>query len=172
MSLSKDETETIKRLVAEGKSLGEVQKALQDSGVMMTYMELRFLVDDLGLTLQEKPRQKTVPPMPAAASSQVAGAPLPDESDGDDDSGSGAPLSPEPSAGAGGVSVSIDSIVRPGCVVSGEVTFSDGIKVQWSLDQFGRLGLLGAPKGYKPNPADIQEFQTQLKSLLESRGGI
>ena len=166
MSLSKDQTEIIKKLVAEGKSLGEIQKAVQESGVMITYMELRLLVDDLGLTLQDKPRQNTVPPMPAtpqAPQEEVVSEPhaaadaIP--ADGVSDT-------------AGGVSVAIDNIVRPGSVLSGEVTFSDGTKVQWSLDQLGRLGLIGAPKGYKPNPVDIQEFQTQLKSMIESRGGI
>jgi len=37
------------------------------------------------------------------------------------------------------------------------------------MDQYGRL-MVDAGKGYKPTPADIQAFQTELSSQLQRMG--
>ena len=42
-------------------------------------------------------------------------------------------------AGTGSVTVELDRIVRPGFMVSGNATFSDGVSGKWALDQMGRL---------------------------------
>jgi hypothetical protein len=55
-------------------------------------------------------------------------------------------------------------------MVSGKVKFSDGKSADWSLDQMGRLGLAPAEKGYKPSPADLQDFQVSLQAELERMG--
>jgi hypothetical protein len=71
---------------------------------------------------------------------------------------------------AGKVNVKVDQIARPGAVVSGSVTFSDGNSAAWYLDQFGRLGLAPKKQGYKPPAGDLQEFQTELQNELAKLG--
>ena len=74
------------------------------------------------------------------------------------------------SAAPGKVSVGVDQIARPGAIVSGKVTFSDGQKAEWYLDQTGRLGVVPAKQGYKPSAADVQEFQIALQQELAKLG--
>jgi hypothetical protein len=66
--------------------------------------------------------------------------------------------------------VSVDQLARPGAVVSGKVTFSDGKSADWYLDQMGRLGVVPRDKGYKPSAADVQAFQMQLQNELAKLG--
>jgi hypothetical protein len=66
--------------------------------------------------------------------------------------------------------VSVDQIAKPGAIVSGKVTFSDGQKADWYLDQTGRLGVVPSQQGYKPSAADVQEFQTSLQAELARLG--
>lgn len=155
MELTKDQEKLLRACVTGGKTLGEIQAVLKEAGAILTYMELRLLIDDLGLAVAEHPRGKTIPPMPQAETPPDANAP---------EEGS-------PQEG-GGVTLSIDKLVRPGALLSGEVVFSDGTKVQWALDEMGRLGLMGAPKGYQPPAADLPEFQNKLRAAIEARGGI
>jgi hypothetical protein len=70
----------------------------------------------------------------------------------------------------GGVSVKVDTVMRPGALVSGKVTFSDGNSAEWYLDQMGRLGLVPGQQGYRPSPADVQAFQEQLQQELQKLG--
>ena len=44
-------------------------------------------------------------------------------------------------------------------LASGKVTFSDGNRAEWYLDQAGRLGLVPQQQGYRPPAADVQQFQ-------------
>ena len=69
-----------------------------------------------------------------------------------------------------GVTVDVDSVVPPGAMASGSVTFSDGVSKTWTIDQFGRLGLSGGDEGYKPSDEDLMEFQRQLESNLRGKG--
>jgi hypothetical protein len=75
-----------------------------------------------------------------------------------------------PAAGTGKVSVTVDQLMRPGSMVSGKVTFSDGQKADWYLDQQGRLGLAPAVQGYRPPQSDIAEFQVALDRELQKMG--
>jgi hypothetical protein len=68
------------------------------------------------------------------------------------------------------VKVEVDRLMKPGALVSGSVTFSDGVKAQWSLDQAGRLGLAGVKPGYRPSQTDVQEFQLALQKELAKQG--
>ena len=64
----------------------------------------------------------------------------------------------------------VDQLARPGTMVSGAVTFSDGMSADWYLDQTGRLGLVPKQQGYKPSPADIQQFQAGLEREMAKLG--
>jgi hypothetical protein len=55
-------------------------------------------------------------------------------------------------------------------VVSGTVVFSDGVKSNWGLDQYGRLALDSGNRQYRPSPEDLQAFQETLSRELQKRG--
>lgn len=152
--LTNQQTEAIKVWVEDGATLSEIQTRLSDEfGITMTYMDVRFLVEDLDLELQDKPA--------SSPAEQVAGL----------DVDSDAVVEDEPEViGAGKVTVDLDRVARPGAVVSGNVTFSDGQKAQWYLDQFGRLGLDPADAEYRPSQEDIQAFQQELQVVLQQQG--
>jgi len=158
MNLNEAQQKTVSEWIAAGAKLSEVQNRLaKEFSLSLTYMEVRFLVDDLKLRLQDpEPPKPITPPAPAAS-------PAPAK-----------PGSPEemevlPPAG-GQVSVAVDQIARPGALVSGSVTFSDGMKAEWYLDQTGRLGLVPKQQGYKPAPGDIQQFQMALEREMAKMG--
>jgi hypothetical protein len=69
-------------------------------------------------------------------------------------------------AETGGISVTVDQLARPGAVVSGEVTFSDGNTAAWYLDETNRLGLVPKQKGYRPSAKEVQQFQMALQEEL------
>ena len=145
--------------IDEGAKLAEIQNRLaSEFGLKLTYMEARFLVDDLKLTPRDPEPPKT--PEPPAAKPATA-TPL-----------STTPVAPgenNPAAG-GKVSVTVDQIARPGTVVSGKVTFSDGQTAEWYLDQSGRLGVVPKQQGYKPSAADVQDFQLALQQEVAKLG--
>lgn len=148
MSLSIEQKSAVANWIDAGESLSQVQSRLKsDFGVSMTFMEVRFLVDDLNLELKK--------PTPAPSEDTEADPAIP---------ASAETLEPE------GVSVEVDTIVTPGALVSGSVRFSDGVNAKWQLDQMGRLGLSDVDPGYKPSPEDIQEFQAQLQIELRNKG--
>jgi len=180
MELSQQQREAVSQWIASGESLATVQRRLSDEfKISMTYMDVRFLVDDLGLELKSPEKPKPVAPIaPATAPAAEApadplGGEIPaDAADGSEDDFAsdladelGKPDTPA------GVKVDVDRIVRPGAVVSGNVTFSDGTAAKWALDQMGRLMLdAGGKQGYKPSQADIQAFQQELSVQLQRHG--
>ena len=69
------------------------------------------------------------------------------------------------------VVVTVDALMIPGTMASGDVEFSDGVKGKWYLDQMGRLGLGGdLPPGYRPSPEDAALFQARLMETLRAKG--
>ena len=66
--------------------------------------------------------------------------------------------------------MSVDQITKPGAIVSGKVTFSDGQTADWYLDQTGRLGVVPKQQGYKPSAADVQDFQLALQQEVAKLG--
>lgn len=158
MNLNDTQRSQVSRWVADGMKLSEIQnKVASEFGLRLTYMEVRFLVDDLKLTLKdpEPPKPVVLPPPPPAAS-----IPAP--------TGSTPLLAAAPAAG--GVSVTVDQVAKPGAMVSGKVTFSDGQLADWYLDQTGRLGVVAQQQGYKPSQADVQEFQLGLEREMQKMG--
>ncbi|HAZ66740.1 MAG TPA: hypothetical protein DCY41_08300 [Opitutae bacterium] len=151
-ALTPEQRQKVTRWVADGASLSEVQQRLQSElNLSMTYMDVRFLVDDLDLTLVEKIEPKVEAPV--AAGSEVI-----------------APATEAVPSPAGKVSVSVDSIAHPGYSVTGQVTFSDGQTAKWFVDMEGRPGLQATTPGYRPTPADIQEFQVLLDAEFRKLG--
>lgn len=165
MGLTNEQRLAVKQWITEGAGLSQVQTRIKaEFGVSLTFLETRMLVQEIGAQVKDKP----APKKPVAQPPADDALPGDDEMDGMDDVAADAGAS----AGqiGGKVSVTSDRVVRAGAVASGEVTFSDGTRAKWLLDQMGRLALDGVKPTYRPPAQDIQEFQVQLHSLLQSRG--
>lgn len=148
MTLTEEQKQQVSQWIEDGLKLADIQSQLdQTFGLRCTYMDVRLLVDDLKLTPKE-----TVIPEPVAPPAEA----LPD------------PLAP--AAAGGGVKISVDQVTRPGAMVSGRVTFSDGVAGEWHLDQRGQLGLAGTPPAYRPSEADVADFQASLDQELARQG--
>jgi len=166
MALSPEQTQAVAQWIRDGASLSEVQKRLTEQfKLSLTYMDVRFLVDDLDLTL--------IDPIPKAdaadvtkeraSSNSVASAPNPP-----DDEVSPQELPPV----IGSVDLDVDNVtLTPGALASGTVTFSDGVTGKWIVDNQGRPGFTEvSQEGYQPAPEDAQEFMRQLGVALRAKG--
>jgi hypothetical protein len=163
MNLDESQRKKVAEWVAQGLKLSEIQNRLgSELGVRLTYMEVRLLVDDLKLTPKD-----TEPPKPAASPLTAPAAPAAPAAARRP--GAPAPKS-EPAPAPAEVSVTVDQLARPGALVSGKVTFSDGQRADWYMDQTGRLGLVPQQAGYRPPAADVQEFQAALETELAKMG--
>lgn len=159
MTLTEDQRQHVSTWIAEGAKLSEIQNRLANEfGIKLTYMEARFLVDDLKL-IPKDPEPPKAPEPPAEKKLETQPVPAEDELDEE-----------IPAAAGGNVSVTVDQITRPGSLISGKVTFSDGQLADWYLDQMGRLGLVPKQQGYKPAAADIQSFQLALQREVAKLG--
>ncbi|HTJ77734.1 MAG TPA: hypothetical protein VL357_01955 [Rariglobus sp.] len=165
MSLTPEQTAAVSSWVAAGDNLSTIQKKLREQfDVAMTYMDVRFLVDDLNLQLKDPPKKVDASDVSKAQPKPAAAAAAGDEAlpaDGD-----------LPPSGPGGVSLNVDNVTLiPGAIASGEVTFSDGVTGKWVIDQQGRPGFTKISQpGYRPTPEDGQEFMRLLEIELQKKG--
>jgi hypothetical protein len=170
MNLDEKQKEQVAGWLRDGVSLAEVQKLIEtEFGVSATYMEVKFLLSDLDLTPRDpEPDEPAEPEMPEAPVAEETPVDVPAEEIPD------APLPPDepavPTTDMGNVSVEVDQIARPGSMVSGKVTFSNGKVSEWMLDQMGRLGVVPSEDGYKPTEIDLQQFQTVLQAEIQKMG--
>ena len=162
MNLTDDQKQLVAQWVKEGCGLSEVQRRMTDQfKLSLTYMDVRFLIIELGLEIREKPETRSAPkpvdpaPLPKPTEEDMAGMP------GFEDI---------PAPAASGVTVEVDRLIRPGALVSGSVVFSDGVKATWALDQAGRLSLGATDKSYRPSAQDIQDFQMSIARELKKLG--
>lgn len=151
MKFTDEQTSDVVDWLGQGRSLSDIQQALKvDYNLTLTYMELRFMVDDLEIPLNGDEAQA---------------------SDATSEEASETVLEPEPVLEQSGVQIDVDALVLPGALVSGSVTFSDGESLKWQLAATGQLGLIpGDNPDYRPSPEDIQSFQDQLEDVLRSKG--
>ena len=166
MSLTPEQKQTVASWVTEGDSLSVVQKKLfEEFEISMTYMDVRFLVDDLELILKDPAPKvdtsdvsKTPPPL-APAPTTEGETPATEE------------MPPEGTEG-GNVTINVDQVsLDPNVLASGDVTFSDGVTGKWVVDHSGRPGFTEISQpGYRPNPADSQAFMKELGSALQKKG--
>jgi len=165
MNLDDAQKSKITGWINEGLKLSDIQKRIvSELGLTLTYMDVRLLVDDLKLT----PKDQQPLPVPPASPALAAPAGKPAEA-----SPPKPGLTPaEPASGLIGskVKVGVDTVARPGAMVSGSVAFSDGQRATWYMDQYGRLGVAAEQQGYKPSAADVQAFQSELEKELAKFG--
>ena len=138
---SEEQIQQLQQWVSEIQSVSELQTKINASfNTHLTYLEVRFLLDDLQLEL--KKRETRV-----------------DEKAENSDTDTVTPADE-------GVQVQVDPVTRPGMIFNGNVRFSDGQSASWGLDQFGRISLKPEQEGYKPSQADIAQFQELLQQQL------
>jgi len=198
MSLTPEQQQIVASWVAAGDNLSEVQKKLSEQfKLSLTYRDVRFLVDDLDLSLKDATPKvdasdvsKAQAPRPGAPGAPAApekkgffdkakeklGLGKADGEVAGEDPGDEADypdeVGEEPLPGGSGVTVAIDNVtLLPGAVASGTVTFSDGVTGKWLVDQYGRPGFTEiSHPGYRPTPADAQAFMAELTRALQQRG--
>lgn len=150
--LSSEQVEMVKKWVAEGAQMADLQKRLKDDfGFNVTYMDTRFLALDLALNFQVDEEESEGPndiENPEAQEEVDLGPLVQDEE---------------------AVTVTLDQVARPGAMVSGTVTFSDGMKALWLIDEMGRPSIDPDQPGYQPSEADLVSFQAELKGLLDGQ---
>ena len=160
MELTDAQKAAITQWIQEGRSLADVQRSLrEDFEISITYMDVRFLVDDLDIAVfEEEPEASELSEAPEVASGEDTTT-EPTEAELVDDVSNGA------------VTVDVDAIPRPGSLVNGTVVFSDGVSLGWQLSAAGQLGLIpGDDPEYRPSPEDVQSFQSQLEEVLRKKG--
>ena len=155
MDISESQKLTIADWVKRGETIAIIQRRLREEmELSMTYMDVRFLVDDLNLVYSEPEEiceieeENVVDEEPINISDSIE----------------------EPEL-VSSVQVNVDPVTPPGALVCGTVNFSDGKQMTWQLSAAGQLGLVpGDDPDYRPNPEDLQEFQSQLQQVLQKHG--
>lgn len=167
MELTEQHRQKVKEWLAVGASLSDVQKNLKNEfGIALTYMDVRLAVLEIGANVKDKPEPKPVAPQPPPPPPQEQVPPEDDPYADEFDDGE----ADDTGAAGSSVSISLDRVVRPGAMVSGDVTFSDGNKGKWLIDQYGRFGLDPDTPGYQPSQADLRDFQLKLRDELRRHG--
>lgn len=164
--LTDEQKAKLREWAADGASIADLQAGLREEyGLKITYMDARLIVLDLEIEIQDDEKKSKA--TPTVGQDQEAGGPAPVDASGNETSSADAT---QGAGGGGAVSVSVDQVAMPGAVVSGKVTFSDGEKAVWMLDQYGRPGLDPDTPGYRPGKEDVEAFQKQLSEVLRKQG--
>ena len=158
-NLTPQQRQLVEQWAAEGANLNQIQDRLRsECDTTLTYMETRLLIMELGVKIQDKPREAPPVEKPAPAPAADAETALPGDAAAD--------------LPAGGVDlkITVDEVPPAGAIISGKATFSDGNTVMWFMDQMGRFGMRGPTPDYKPPASDIPVFQRELDTILQLRG--
>ena len=175
MKLTEEQLKSVAGWFAGGASLDEIQKRLvAEFGVHVTYFDLRMIVAELPQPEEAKEEgdgdagetpasqlraQRPATPIDAEPATPIDAEPATPEE------------TPPDGEAASSLTVTVDALMIPGTMASGDVVFSDGVKGKWYLDQMGRLGMGGdLPQGYRPSPADAALFQARLMEALRAKG--
>lgn len=171
VELTVEQKQKVSEWAEAGATLNDLQSRLKaEFGLTMTYMEARLLAMELEVRLKDK----TVKAAPVAEAAALA--PVTEEEEMDEAfDGPGPesfPLSEdeEEVPGVATFAMAKDELVVPGALVSGTVTFSDGMEAKWFLDQTGRLSLKAGHTGYQPPQVDVPKFQQELEKILVKMG--
>ncbi|MDR0392649.1 MAG: hypothetical protein LBH52_00225 [Puniceicoccales bacterium] len=142
MNFTDEQVTRIREWAQQTSNLSDLQTQINATyNLHLTYIEVRFLLDDLGLEL------KKVESKPAANTHVEQEGELIEE-------------------GESGFSVTVDPVTKPGTLINGQVVFSDGQKATWHLDEMGRLGLKPQQLGYRPSQEDLVRFQEEVQKHL------
>jgi hypothetical protein len=171
VELTVEQKQKVSEWAEAGATLNDLQSRLKaEFGLTMTYMEARLLAMELEVRLKDK----TVKAPPVAEAAAVAPVTAEEEMD-EAFEGPGPESFPlaedeEEVPGVATFAMAKDELVVPGALVSGTVTFSDGMEAKWFLDQTGRLSLKAGHAGYQPPQVDVPKFQQELEKILVKMG--
>jgi hypothetical protein len=166
-NLTEAQKDQVRAWLRSGLQLSELQNRLaSDLGMRLTYMEVKLLVSELDLVPKDREPAAPLPDLGERSRDPSPPKPAPARAPAGTQPGPGMP-SPTRKAP---VTVTVDSLTRPGAMVSGGVTFSDGKRATWLVDEMGRLSVSPAEPGYRPPPTDMQEFQSALERELARAG--
>ncbi len=160
MKLDDAQRKKVATWIDEGAKLSEIQNRLaSEFGLKFTYMEARFLVDDLKLTPRDPEPPKTPEPpaaKPATATPLSTTPVAPGENNPARRRKSFRDRGPDCAAGHGGERQG-DLQRRPD-------------RGMVSRPKSGRLGVVPKQQGYKPSAADVQDFQLALQQEVAKLG--
>lgn len=170
MDITDEQKNKITEWVRQGEDLSHIQSLLKDElNINITYVETRFLLADLGL----EPGDETEEEQEVTAEVEESSSPAEEPSSPVDEADKPADDIPPPVDqeidGGGNVTVTVDGLMKPGAVISGKVTFSDGEAASWLIDQMGQLRLDPETENYRPSAEDIQKFQMELQKAASSQ---
>lgn len=156
-SLTDDQIATIRTWADGGDELSDIQKKLADEmEIRVTYLETRFLLEDLKIELKPKEEPQPEPEEePVEEPETELEEALPEE--------------PAP-AGDEEVSVTVDQVLRPGALISGQAVFAGGKSMAWWLDQMGQLGVDPSDPDFRPNDSQLRAFQIALQKTIQESG--
>ena len=171
VELTAEQKQKVSEWAEAGATLNELQSRLKSEfGLTMTYMEARLLAMELEVRLKDK-TVKAAPVPEAAPVAPVKGEEEMDEAfDGPGPESFPLAEDEEEVPGVATFAMAKDELVVPGALVSGTVTFSDGMQAKWFLDQTGRLSLKAGHTGYQPPQVDVPKFQQELEKILVKMG--
>jgi len=153
-SLTAEQIATIQSWADEGDGLSEIQSKLgSEFEAKVTYLETRFLLEDIGVELKKEPEPEPEPEVEEEA----------EEADPTEDGDA-------PELSGDEVDVSIDKLVRPEALISGKVRFAGGHSAGWWLDQAGQLGMDPKDEAFNPSPEQMMAFQRQLQEKIQQSG--
>ena len=193
MEITDQQKAAVATWFAAGASLDEIQKRIKaELGIHLTYLEVRLLVAELpqpeeagteagGREAGTTGTTETAGKEPLGTGQEFSEGPKSHVGEGEGEAfpeGEALPEGEESPEGeecpegqaVPAPTVTIDALMLPGTIASGDVTFSDGKAGKWYLDQMGRLGIGNLPEGYRPSPTDAALFQQQLMGLLQAKG--
>jgi len=167
--LTAQQKQAISEWVEAGATLNDIQTRLKtDFELSMTYMEVRMLAMEIEVRPKDKnEKSKTVEELVMGEVADLV------EAEVDDGLGDACGSTTEHSVNverAVPFEMAADDLIVPGALVSGVVTFSDGMQANWSLDQTGRLSLQTVEPRYRPPQADVPSFQQGLEKILVKMG--
>ncbi len=149
-SLTDEQVSQIQAWAAAGDGLPDIQKKLREElGLSVTYLETRFLLEDLKIELLPTPEPEP-PKEPEEDADEAA-----EEEEG---------------LAEGQVKVTVDQVLRPGAILSGKADFGGGQVASWWLDQLGRLGLDAPDPDFRPSEEQAMAFQAELRKVVQKSG--
>ncbi|MDF1826602.1 MAG: hypothetical protein P1U68_18305 [Verrucomicrobiales bacterium] len=155
-SLTDEQIAMIRQWADDGAELSDIQKRLSEEfEIKFTYLETRFLLEDQKIEL--KPKEVPEPVQEEDSSEDEA---VEAENVEEDD----------PVVIGSEVAVTIDTVLRPGALISGQASFAGGDRAAWWLDQEGRLGLDPASPEFRPTEDQMRAFQIELQRTIQESG--
>lgn len=143
--LSTEQIASLQAWAEEGLDLNAIQKKIHEElGLKLTFMDTRFLLQDLDIHIKQPEPVKPEEPTPVTP--VAAPAPL-----------------------LGKTQVTVDEVTPPHALIAGKVMFKSGAQGVWDIDRTGRINW--EPTMGEPTADDLREFEAEIQGVIRSRYG-